>query len=137
LINGEPRCHVPFILRIGGQAFDLRSSSPELSLLAETTTSADPTPPIAYEYIWFAGQPVAQIETATDTVHYYFNDHLGTPILQTSASGAVDWRVEYEPYGAVGTIRSGASQHQPLRFPGQEYETHAQIVLGIGTIGGA
>jgi RHS repeat-associated protein len=96
--------------------------SPELSLLAETTTSTDPTPLIAYEYIWFAGQPAAQVETATGTTHFYFNDHLGTPVLQTNASGDVDWRVEYEPFGKVSSTRIGTSHHQSLRFPGQEFD---------------
>jgi RHS repeat-associated protein len=96
--------------------------SPDLSLLAETTTSTDPAPPIAYEYIWFAGQPAAQVETATGTTHFYFNDHLGTPILQTNATGAIDWRVECEPFGSISSTRLGASRHQPFGFPGQEYD---------------
>jgi RHS repeat-associated protein len=84
------------------------------------TTTA--TPPVEYEYIWLSGQPLAQITTATSEVAYYFNDHLGTPILQTSSTGAVVWRVEREPYGKTFTHRGGATRHQPLVFPGQEEE---------------
>src|SRR5205823_3826956 len=52
---------------------------------------------------------------------YTFDDHLGTPLLQTDATGAVVWRAEYEPYGDVWTMRAGAARDQILRFPGQEY----------------
>ncbi len=96
--------------------------TPELNLMAETEITNTPTPATAYEYIWFGGKPVAQVETSTGAIHYYFTDHLGTPILQTNSSGAIDWRAEYEPYGDVFTFRAGAARHQPLRFPGQEYD---------------
>jgi RHS repeat-associated protein len=99
--------------------------TPELSLMAETAESTASTPPVAYEYVWFAGQPVAQVDVATNTTHWTFTDHLGTPILQTNASATVDWRAEYEPYGTVYAFRAGASSHQPLRFPGQEYDSAA------------
>ena len=98
--------------------------TPELQLLAETAYSTGPAKTIEYEYIWFGGQPVAQIETATNTVHYYFNDHLGTPLLTTDATGAVDWRVERDPYGSPYDERVGANRHQPLGFPGQEEPDH-------------
>ncbi|MHB9124268.1 MAG: RHS repeat domain-containing protein, partial [Thermoanaerobaculia bacterium] len=94
--------------------------TPELQLMAETAYSTEAAKPVAYEYVWFAGQPVAQIETATGAVHWYFNDHLGTPVLQTGASANVVWRVEREPYGKIVAHRAGASRHQPLAFPGQE-----------------
>jgi RHS repeat-associated protein len=94
--------------------------TPELNLMAETALDTASNPPIAYEYAWFGGQPLAQIETATGAVHYYFNDHLGTPLLTTDATGAVDWQVEREPYGKQYVLRTGASRHQPLAFPGQE-----------------
>jgi RHS repeat-associated protein len=93
--------------------------TPEESLMAETLTSTATNPSVAYEYIWFNGEPVAQIETATGATHYYFNDHLGAPLLATSATGTVDWRVEREPYGK-SYVRLGADWHQPLGLPGQE-----------------
>lgn len=57
--------------------------TPELSLMAETEQTTASTPAIAYEYAWFGGQPVAQFEAA-NTLHWTFNDHLGTPILHTA-----------------------------------------------------
>jgi len=58
-----------------------------------------------------------------------FTDHLGTPILQTSALQGVVWRAEYEPFGEVYALRS-YDRHQPLRLPGQEAEQ-----LGLGANG--
>ena len=79
----------------------------------------------SYDYIWFAGQPVAQVDitASTTTTHWTFTDHLGTPLIQTDSTGAIDWRAEHEPYGKVYTLRAGATRHQPLRFPGQEAGT--------------
>jgi RHS repeat-associated protein len=94
--------------------------TPELNLMSESETSTSSTPAVAYDYIWFAGKPVAQVDLATNTTHWTFTDHLGTPILQTDATGTIDWRAEYEPFGALYTLRTGATRHQPLRFPGQE-----------------
>jgi RHS repeat-associated protein len=94
--------------------------TPELNLLAETARATSDSETIAYEYLWFAGQPIAQITTATNEIAWYFNDHLGTPILQTDATGTVIWRIEREPYGSAFSTRTGATRHQPLAFPGQE-----------------
>ena len=94
--------------------------SPELNLLAESEFSSVASPAIQSEYVWFDGQPIAQIENATSTLHYYFNDHLGTPLLTTNSLGAVDWRIEREPYGARYVTGTGIDRDQPLAFPGQE-----------------
>ncbi len=92
---------------------------PDGHLLSETYATQ---PTVAYDYIWFGDQPVAQIENLTNTVHYYFNDHLGAPILTTDASGAVDWYVEREPFGKIYATRVGAGRYQPLSLPGQQDE---------------
>ena len=105
--------------------------SPELSLLAETQSTSASAPAIAYEYVWFAGVPLAQIETSSGATHYYFNDHLGTPILTTDSSGAIDWRVEREPYGKIILTRAGLNRHQPLAFPGQEEDQAADRSYNI------
>jgi RHS repeat-associated protein len=99
--------------------------SPELHLLAESELTTSASPAILNEYIWFHGHPLAQSD-ATGATSWTFTDHLGTPILQTSAAQGVTWRAEYEPYGAVFALRS-PDQHQPLRLPGQEAE---QLSLG-------
>jgi RHS repeat-associated protein len=102
--------------------------SPEMHLVAESELTTSSSPAILTEYIWFADHPVAQSDTA-GTTSWTFTDHIRTPNLQTSASQGVTWRAEYEPYGAVFSLRS-TDQHQPLRLPGQEVEQ-----LGSGANG--
>ena len=94
--------------------------NPELNLIAETELTIGAAPAIAFEYIWFDRRPVAQVDGGT-VVHWIFADHLGTPVIQTDAAAAIDWRVEYEPYGRVFALRT-PDRHQPLRLPGQEAE---------------
>jgi RHS repeat-associated protein len=99
--------------------------SPELRLLGRTdweTMSIDGLF-VGTEYLWFNDEPVAQIHTdgwSDDSTRYTFADHLGTPILQTDDTAAVVWHAEYEPYGAIFSMRAGVSSDQLLRFPGQE-----------------
>lgn len=114
-----------------GGARQITLYDPDLRLLGETESSTSSAPPIAYDYIWFDGEPLAQATSTTNALRWYFNDHLGQPILLTDASTAVVWRAEYEPYGAVNTYRAGASEHQPLRFPGQEQEQGSDLSYNI------
>ncbi len=122
----------PVLLAAGGRAPTAATAwrysfyNPEMNLLSETelrTTTG--TPLVLYEYIWFNGHPVAQVEPGPVT-RWTFTDHLGTPIIQTDSAGNTYWRAEYEPYGQVFALRS-PDQHQPLRLPGQEAE---QLNLG-------
>jgi RHS repeat-associated protein len=97
--------------------------SPELAMLNVVSHSTGRTADV----IWFGSRPVA--DHSDTEVRYTYTDHLGTPILQTTASATVSWRVEYEPYGTVYALRSGAARDdQPLRFPGQQ--------VAYGTSGG-
>ncbi|HEX3527742.1 MAG TPA: carboxypeptidase regulatory-like domain-containing protein [Thermoanaerobaculia bacterium] len=103
--------------------------SPEMHLLAESELTTNLHPLILNEYVWFNGKPIAQADSA-DVTSWTFTDHLGTPILQTSAPQGIVWRAEYEPYGAVFGLRT-YDRHQPLRLPGQEAE---QLSLGANGV---
>ena len=90
-----------------------------MNLLSESAITASGRPAIAFDYVWFAGRPVAEVDSIeTD---WNFADHLGTPIIQTNSSGSISYQAEYEPYGKVFALRAG-DVHQPLRFPGQVAE---------------
>jgi RHS repeat-associated protein len=117
----------PFTVAAGSRRYSFYS--PELSLIAETALATNGTPAIAYEYIWFNGHPVAQVDAGGAT-HWTFTDHLGTPLVLTNSDGSTYWRAEYEPFGAVYALRS-ADVHQPLRLPGQEAE---QLNLGANGV---
>jgi len=103
-----------------------RTRSPRAGLTLAVIRPATAIPiggsSVGTDYIWFADQPVAQAFTdPSQPARYTFTDHLGTPILQTDATAAVVWRVEYEPYGSIYTYRVGnANDPQALRLPGQE-----------------
>ena len=105
--------------------------TPELQLLAETEITTAAKPPVQYEYVWFGGEPLAQITSTTGEIHWYFKDHLGAPILQTGADATIRWRVEYDPYGTVFAYRTGAEKHQPLRFPGQENDGSTELTYNV------
>ena len=113
--------------------------SPELNLLSITHDDrinvwgsrlrTYSIPSTKHDFVWFNGRPLAQLSPDfTDGAHWYFDDHLGTPLLQTNASAAIVWQAEYEPYGEIWTLRVPADSEesptvapeQPLRFPGQE-----------------
>jgi len=97
--------------------------SQEMNLLSESELTTLPAPAILYDYVWFNGHPVGQVNGGTQ---WTFTDHLGTPVLQTDSLANVFWRAEYKPYGKVFALRT-TDQHQPLRLPGQEAE---QLNLG-------
>ena len=83
----------------------------------------------SHEFGWFNGAPVTEFgpprtpdsnvtlsirrRTGTTTapattLYYTFTDHLGTPLLQIDGAANVVWRAEYEPYGNVWQMRTGA-----------------------------
>jgi RHS repeat-associated protein len=125
-VAGAAQSVAPAAIVAGNRRFFFYS--PELHLIAESELTTSAAPAIFTEYVWFDDRPVAQSDL-TGATSWTFTDHLGTPILQTSAPQGVTWRAEYEPYGAVFTLRS-LDQHQPLRLPGQEAEQ-----LGLGANG--
>jgi RHS repeat-associated protein len=70
--------------------------------------------------IWFGDRPVADDDPYSPSARFTFTDHSGAPILQMDAAAQVIWWAEYEPFGNVYSMRTGESQDQPLRFPGQQ-----------------
>ncbi|HEX8251694.1 MAG TPA: RHS repeat-associated core domain-containing protein [Thermoanaerobaculia bacterium] len=105
--------------------------TPELNLLAETELTTAQSPTIACEYVWFGGEPLAQVTTATSEIAWYFNDHLGAPLIQTDATANIVWRVERDPDGTTYTTRAGADRHQPLSLPGQEVTVETETAYNI------
>ncbi len=63
-------------------------------LIAET----QPGNVLVREYVWLDGMPLAQIE-ANGTVYYIHPDQLNTPQKMTSATQAIVWSFEQQPFG--------------------------------------
>ncbi len=74
--------------------------------------------------VMFSGRPVAvlTIDAGTGELQYLSADHLGTPMLATSETGAVEWQGGFEPFGRdwlEGTASAALASGVFLRFPGQ------------------
>jgi RHS repeat-associated protein len=59
-----------------------------------------------------------------NTIAYYHNDHLGTPIQATDRSGIIVWSAQYNAFGQATLTTPTATDDKPvivsnLRFPGQ------------------
>gem|GEM_PF-6059389 len=92
--------------------------SPDLHLLTQSLENV--RFPTSIEILWLGSLPVVQYVAGPDLLTYTFTDHLGTLLIQTDETAAVLWRAEYEPYGRIPAMRTGAASDQPLRLPGQE-----------------
>lgn len=97
------------------------SYSTDLKLLGYILTI--PAHTYGTSIIWLNDMPVAQWGDEgfipSTVLRYTFTDHLGTPILQMIGT-SVAWQGEYEPYGRIFNMRTGAVTDQSLRLPGQE-----------------
>jgi len=60
-----------------------------------------------------------------DIIYYYHNDHLGTPCFLTDETGTIVWRREQTPFGET-TLERGSTT-EPLRFPGQYFDTETGL----------
>ena len=77
------------------------------------------------EYHYTPGQPwmtdpLFKRDGVTNTVHYYFNDHLGTPRKMFTQSGEITWSATYAAFGQA-TVGVETTSN-PLRFSGQYYD---------------
>ncbi len=75
------------------------------------------------EYVWLDGAPLSKIDSG-DT-RYVHTDHLGTPVLMTSASKAVVWEISSKPFGETTGITGSAVMN--LRFPGQYFDSETGL----------
>ncbi|MEW6600556.1 MAG: DUF6531 domain-containing protein, partial [Nitrospirota bacterium] len=88
-------------------------------LIMESTGSGT----ITAEYAYLNGQPLAKIEN--NNIYYYYNDHLGTPMLMTDSAGSVVWQGEYLPFGEPVSVSGSITNN--LRFPGQYYDAETGL----------
>lgn len=89
--------------------------------LAET----DLTGTINEEYTYFHGARIARIDRPSGAVHYYFSDDLGSASVITDASGNVQERYFYYPYG--GLFASIGSDPNHYKFTGKERDSESNL----------
>ena len=59
-------------------------------------------------------------------VYFYHNDHLGTPVVLTTASGRIVWSARYAAFGAAEVDPASLVENN-LRFPGQYYDAETGL----------
>jgi RHS repeat-associated protein len=57
--------------------------------------------------------------------YYYHNDHLGTPLKMTAASGQTVWEANYSAFGQADIIINQVTNN--LRLPGQYYDAETGL----------
>jgi RHS repeat-associated protein len=111
----------------------------------ELLTEMVPAQGIGSDYIYSEGSPVARIDWTglpgfdpeifgsnassnqgpididppTDSLYFYHDDHLGTPIAMTDTTGQLKWRAEYRPFGDLYQPLTLHTIENNLRFAGQ------------------
>ncbi|MEW6120022.1 MAG: Ig-like domain-containing protein, partial [Pseudomonadota bacterium] len=63
----------------------------------------------------------------TETITYYHNDALGSPVAATDASGTLLWRETYRPYGERLNNQS-ASSNNPIWYTGKRQDPETGLV---------
>jgi RHS repeat-associated protein len=76
---------------------------------------------ITKEYLSLGSSRLATVDTATNTMYYFLNDHLGTPLMMTDSTGKVVWQARYKPFGEAH-VHPRATITNNFRFPGQYYD---------------
>jgi len=77
------------------------------------------------EYVFFGAERIARRDVATNAVHYYFSDHLGSASIVTNASGAIEDESDYYPYGGEMVITATAPQN--YKFTGKERDAESGL----------
>jgi RHS repeat-associated protein len=80
------------------------------------------------DYLYLEDQRIAKITSngESDSVYYFHNDHLGTPIAMTDASGNVVWKAAYKAFGEAQVDPSSTITNN-FRFPGQYYDSESGL----------
>lgn len=75
--------------------------------------------------IFFVGFIPFPAAAAVEQVYFYHNDHLGSPVAITDASGSVVWKADYEPFGkATTTTETVFNDH---KFIGKEIDSETGL----------
>ncbi len=90
-------------------------------VLAESNLSGT----VNEEYIFFGGARLGRVDRPSGAVHYYFSDHLGSASMITDASGTVQERYFYYPYGGLQSSVGSDTNH--YKFTGKERDAESGL----------
>jgi RHS repeat-associated protein len=91
------------------------------NLIQETDGSGN----IISSYVYAGTHSIAKVESS-GAIYYYHNDHLGTPLAMTDATGAIVWKAAYNPFGKAEVDQSSTITNN-FRFPGQYYDSESGL----------
>ncbi len=77
-----------------------------------------------YEYLFFGGKRIARRDS-TNTVNYYFADHLGTARILANSSGTVLDDSDFYPFGGERIVTSSGGNN--YKFTGKERDAESGL----------
>lgn len=93
---------------------------------SDTLAETDWTGAATEEYVFFSGRRLARRDGTSNTVHYYFSDHLGSASIITSATGTIQKSSVYYPYGGEIAV-TGPSFANNYKFTGKERDAESGL----------
>jgi RHS repeat-associated protein len=92
---------------------------------SDTLSESDLSGNMQEEYIYFSGGRVARRDVSTNSVHYFFTNHLGSTSVITNSTGSIppDEDLDYFPYGGVAS--GTPSDH--YEFTGKERDSESGL----------
>ncbi|MBV8207818.1 MAG: RHS repeat-associated core domain-containing protein, partial [Acidobacteria bacterium] len=106
-----------------GDGERVKKSSGTLYWGPEPLAESDASGNITAEYIFLNGRRIARRDTS-GAVHYYFEDHLGSTSVTTSASGAIENDSDFYPFGGERVVVTDSANH--YKFTGKERDGESQ-----------
>ena len=103
----------------GGSVGTLYWRGEESEVLSESSRTGS----MLEEYVYFNGARVARRDVASNNVHYYFSNHLGSASVITDSSGNVQQQTDYYPYG--GIVYSSGTDPNHYEFTGKERDSES------------
>jgi RHS repeat-associated protein len=73
------------------------------------------------EYLYIDQARLAMVDVAGNTLYYYLNNYLGTPVLMTDDQGMIVWEADYKPFGGT-YINPNSEVINNFRFAGQYFD---------------
>ena len=99
-------------------------------VLGNTLVESDVAGSFQNEYVFFNGQRVARRELATNLVHYYFADHLGSHgVVENATGSSCEQDIDYYPYGGQQNdyCPSANQVSQNYKFTGKERDAESGL----------